>query len=144
MTADNTNTSYYTNALAPCSNNGLIAVWSSLTKSEAFESSDTLTMCKIPQGYRVVGYFVSIDKKIGDSGAITIGTMSDSTAIDADSVAGTIAMTAAAISAGPALLPIDYKAEANARVVITITGLGANPTSDATIRLCAICSPFTV
>lgn len=144
MAADNTNTAQYSNALAPCSNNGLVAIWSTLTKAEAFEANDTLTMCKIPQGMKVVAYFFHIDKKVGDSGAVTIGTMSDSTAIDADSIQSTIAATAAAFSAGPSLLPISYGAEANGRVVVTITGLGANPTTDATIRLCVICSPLTV
>lgn len=144
MAADNTNTSQYSNALAPCSSNGVIAIWSSLTKVEAFEANDTLTMCKLPAGYKVVGYSFHIDKKVGDSGAVTIGTMSDSTAIDADSIQSTITCTAAAFSTGPALTPTSYGAEANARVVITITGLGANPTTDATIRLCVFATPFAV
>lgn len=142
MVADNTNTTQYSNALAPCSSNGMICVWSSLTKAEAFEANDTLTMCKIPPGYKVIAYVVEIDKKIGDSGAIKIGTQSASVALDDDSIATTIAMTAAAKVAGPALTPTSYSEESS--VVITITGLGANPTTDATIRLVVWASPFAV
>lgn len=145
MAADNTNTSQYTNAAAPCSNNGLVAIWSSLTKTEAFEANDTLTMCKIPQGYKVVAFAVHFDKKIGDAtSTFKIGTMSDSTALDDDSLIGATAATAATYVQGPALLPISYGAEANARVVLTIAAVGANASTDATVRLCVICSPYTV
>jgi hypothetical protein len=143
MGADNTNSTQYSNTLAPCSNNGTICIWSSVTDASP-EANDTLTMCKIPAGYRVVAYALSASAKIGDSGAVTIGTY-DGTTLDADSIATTIAITAATTSAGPSLTPANTVfTTANGYVLITVTGVGANPTTDTVIRLVVWCTPFSV
>lgn len=143
MAADNTNAAAYSNALAPCSNNGMIAIYSTLTKAEAFEANDTLTMCKVPAGYKVVAFAVHFDKKIGDAtSTFKIGTQSASVTLDDDSLIGATAAAAAVYVVGPALTPTEYTTESS--VVITIAAVGANASTDATVRLVVWATPFAV
>lgn len=148
MAAENTVSTQYSNAVAPCSNNNDRVVWCQGAIASP-EANDTIKMCKIPQGYRVVAVDYSTSAKIGDSGTFQLG-VSDGTVSDADAISGNVTATAAVASAhlmvaDPTLTaPGGTNAFTGDRYVyLTANGVGANPTA-FTATMNVWMTPFTV
>jgi hypothetical protein len=143
MGADHSVSTQYSNALAPTSNNGCLTIWCKGSFASP-EANDTIKMCKLPAGYRVVEFTVVASAKVGDSGEIKIGH-SDGTTTDDDSISGAIVVTAAVaatikVVADPSLSAVTNNSN---YVLVTATGVGANPTA-CDITLVLKLTPFVV
>lgn len=138
MTASSTTA--YSNTLAPCGNDGVIAIPFLITVSGAVANADTVNLCKIPVGYKVSLLNINTDKAIGSgTGTLKVG-FNDGTTNDDDLCLVSTAATAAVAKTVPPAVADTY-AVAEATIFLT-AGLASGASSDITYSGCVIATPF--
>ena len=127
-----TNSTTYSNSLAPCANIGVIAIPFRVTPAGAAASADTINLCKLPRGFQPVGMSITTDKAVASTGGTLKVGLFDGVADDDDAlIPSTVATGAVSVTRG-INVAVGTRTTVEPTAVRATLGVGSGASSDIT------------
>lgn len=137
-----TNSTTYSNSLAPCAPIGVVAIPFRVTPSGAAANGDTINLCKLPRGFQPVGCAIATDKAVASSGGTIKVGLFDGVADDDDAILPSTAATAAIAICRGINVAVGTRTTVDGTVVRATLGVSSGASSDITYSGFVLATPF--